>query len=412
MERVHSLFGFAVFILIAYALSENRGGVRWRVVLGAALLQITFALLFLHVPFLSDAIFSLSHAAALLQEAAEEGSTFIFGYLGGGAAAWQNLDPGAAHIFAFRILPLVIVVSALSSLLFYWGVLPFLIRLFARLLQRSLNISGPVGFGAGASVFMGTIETPLLIRPYLASMQRGELFAILTCIMATVAGTVMVAFAALVEPVVPGALGHILVASVTSVPAAIVVAHLMIPVGAQEGGELPAVHSEADGSFDAIMRGTGDGTRIALDIAATIIVLLALVHILNATIGLIPLEEPVTVQGLVGQLMRPLVWLMGIPWSETAVAGEYMGVKTVMNEFVAYIQLGESGGEGLSERSRLILMYALCGFANLGSVGIVVGGLNSMLPDRRKEVAELSLKALVAGTLATMMTGALIGALG
>lgn len=412
MERVHSLFGFAAFLLIAYALSENRGGVRWRVVLGATLLQIIFALLFLHVPFLSDAIFSLSHAAALLQEAAEEGSTFIFGYLGGGAASWQDLDPGAAHIFAFRILPLVIVVSALSSLLFYWGILPFLIRLFARLLQRSLNISGPVGFGAGASVFMGTIETPLLIRPYLASMQRGELFAILTCIMATVAGTVMVAFAALVEPVVPGALGHILVASVTSVPAAIVVAHLMIPVGAQEGVELPAVQSEADGSFDAIMRGTGDGTRIALDIAGTIIVLLALVHILNAAIGLIPLEEPATIQGLVGQLMRPLVWLMGIPWNETAAAGEYMGVKTVMNEFVAYIQLGESGGEGLSERSRLILMYALCGFANLGSVGIVVGGLNSVLPDRRKEVAQLTLKALVAGTLATMMTGALIGALG
>ena len=210
----------------------------------------------------------------------------------------------------------------------------------------------------------------------------------------------------------PGALGHILVASVTSVPAALVVAHLMIPVAAQDSTELPAVHSEADGNLDALMRGTSDGTRIALDIAGTIIVLLALVHVLNAVIGLIPLEQPATVQGLAGQLMRPLVWLMGIPWSETAVAGEYMGVKTVMNEFVAYIQLGASGGEGLSERSRLILMYALCGFANLGSVGIVVGGLNSVLPERRREVAELCLKALVAGTLATMMTGALIGALG
>jgi CNT family concentrative nucleoside transporter len=412
MDRVQSLFGFSVFLLIAYALSENRGAVRLRTVAGAALLQTTFALLFVHVPFLSDAIFSLNRAVGVLQAAAEEGSMFIFGYLGGGAAAWQDLDPGATYIFAFRVLPLVIVVSALSSLLFHWGVLPFLIRQFARLLQRALSLSGPVGFGAGASVFMGTIETPLLVRPYLASMQRGELFAIMTCVMATVAGTVMVAFAALVEPVVPGALGHILVASVTSVPAALVVAHLMIPVAAQDSTELPAVHSEADGNLDALMRGTSDGTRIALDIAGTIIVLLALVHVLNAVIGLIPLEQPATVQGLAGQLMRPLVWLMGIPWSETAVAGEYMGVKTVMNEFVAYIQLGASGGEGLSERSRLILMYALCGFANLGSVGIVVGGLNSVLPERRREVAELCLKALVAGTLATMMTGALIGALG
>ncbi len=406
MERVHSLFGFAAFLLIAYALSENRSGVKWRVVVGAALLQITFALLFLHVPFLSDAIFSLSHAATLLKEAAEEGSGFIFGSLGGG-------DAGAEEIFAFRILPMVIVVSALSSLLFHWGVLPFLIRLFARLLQRSLGISGPVGFGAGASVFMGTIETPLLIRPYLASMNRGELLAVLTCVMATVAGTVMVIFVDFVEPVVgPDALGHILVASVTSVPAAIVVAHLMIPAETQAGGELPVFRSEADGGLDAILRGTGDGTRIAIDIAATIIVLLALVHLLNAAIGLIPLEQAVTIEGLVGQLMRPLVWLMGIPWSETAVAGEHMGVKTVVNEFVAYRNLGDSGGEGLSPRSNLILMYALCGFANLGSVGIVVGGLNSILPERRKEIAELALKALVAGTLATMMTGALIGALG
>ncbi len=186
----------------------------------------------------------------------------------------------------------------------------------------------------------------------------------------------------------------------------------MIPAETQAGGELPVFHSEADGSLDAILRGTGDGTRIAIDIAATIIVLLALVHLLNAAIGLIPLEQAVTIEGLVGQLMRPLVWLMGIPWSETAVAGEHMGVKTVVNEFVAYRNLGDSGGEGLSPRSNLILMYALCGFANLGSVGIVVGGLNSILPERRKEIAELALKALVAGTLATMMTGALIGALG
>lgn len=405
MPYLHSFLGFLALAGIAVLLSEDRGRVRWRKVVAALALQAAFALILLKVPVVQRALLGLNGAAAALEKATTQAAAYMFGYLAGGPLPFAETG-ASTYIVAFRVLPMIIVTSALSSLLFHWGVLPFVIRVFSRLLRRTLKLSGLLGFVAGSSPFLGVIETPIAVKPYLEKLSRPELFAVLCVSMANVAGTVMVLYASVLSPVVPDALGHIVAASFISVPAALMVSHAMVPEGSALPSAEPKTAEEYHGSMDALMRGTADGTRMAIDVAATIVVLFALVNLVN-----LALPGGWTVQRLAGIPLRPLVWLTGIPWAETRAAAELAGVKTILNEFVAYLELAKADGAGLSERSRMIATYAFCGFANLGSYGILVGGLGAVMPGRRAELITLGAKAIVGGTLATFMTGALVGVL-
>lgn len=401
-----------VLALIAWGLSERRRSVNWRTVAVGLALQIGLAALLTKAPG-SQWVFQLMNKGVwALEQATRAGTSFVFGYLGGGPPPFEVRDKASFFILAFQSLPLVLVISALSSLLFYWRILPLLIRGFSRLLAFTMRLGGVEGFGTAANIFVGMVEAPLLVRPYLSAISRSELFTIMTAGMATIAGTVMVIYASILRDVIPDAAAHLLIASIISAPAAITVSKLMVPQeeGASLSGHI-SVPRGAESSMDAITRGTLDGLRLLANIVAMLVVLIAFVHLLNMVLGLFPSssEGQLSFQGLLGYLMMPLVWLMGIPWSETWAAGSLMGTKTVLNEFVAYLDLASLPPGTFGPRSSLIMTYALSGFANFGSLGIMIGGIGGMVPERRTEVATLGLKSIAAGTLATCMTGAVVG---
>jgi concentrative nucleoside transporter, CNT family len=411
---MRGLLGIAVILLLAWGLSEDRARVPWRVVVVGVLLQFTLALVFLRLPPARAAFLLLNRAVEGLQSATEAGTGFVFGYLGGGQLPFAETRPGASFIFAFRALPLVLVISALATLLFYWGFLQRVVQAFAWMLRRAVGVGGPLGLGAAVHIFVGHIEAPLLIRPYLMRLARGELFALMSCGMAGIAGTVMVLYAALVGSVIPNALGNILIAAVISTPAALSVAALMVPfrpdpsVSAQLVIDDPPVSA-----MDAIAKGTRDGIVFLLNITAMLVVTIALVALVNAALGLLPdfAGAPVTLQRLFAYAFRPIMWLIGIPGPETGAAAALMGTKTVLNEFIAYVDLAHLPPDALSVRSRLIMTYALCGFANFGSLGILIGGMGAMVPERRAEIVALGLRSILSGTLATCMSGAVVGIL-
>ena len=409
---IHSLIGFLLLHAIAWGLSENRRAIAWRPVVAGMLLTLALGAVLLKVPPVKEAFFALNDALNALEKATREGTAFVFGFLGGGPLPFSETYPGASFVLAFRALPLVLVVSALSALLFYWRVLPWIVRGFAFLLQKSMGVGGAVGLSSAANVFVGMVEAPLFVKPYIRSMSRGELFILMSCGMATVAGTVMALYASIISKAVPDALGHILIASIVSTPAAIAVAVLMAPPdGPPTEGRL--VGEGATSSMDAVTRGTIDGAQLLVNIVAMLLVLVALVSLANQALALLPniAGSPVTLQRILGIAMAPLVWIMGIPWSEAATAGTLMGTKTVLNELIAYIELSRLSPDSLSERSRLMMTYALCGFANLGSLGIMIGGLATMAPERRDEIVSLGGKSIVSGTLATCIAGSVVGIL-
>ncbi|MCC7411693.1 MAG: nucleoside:proton symporter [Gammaproteobacteria bacterium] len=413
IPKLHSALGVVVFAALAFALSENRHAARLRVAVAGTAVQIVLAVLLLEVPATRVLFASLNRAVSALQEATRAGSSFVFGYLGGAPLPFTETLPGASFVLAFHALPLILVVSALTALLTYWQVLPWLVRGFSFALERTLGVGGAVGLSAAANVFVGMVEAPLFIRPYLASLTRSELFVTMACGMATIAGTVLVLYASILGPVMPDAVAHLLVASVLSIPAAITVALLMVPETGTvtSGATLPP--PGADGAMDAIARGTASGLTLVLNVAAMLIVLVALVQLANALLALGPQVggSPLSCERVLGWFMAPLLWLTGMPWREAVTAGALMGVKTVLNEFIAYLRLAALPADALGERSRLILVYALSGFANFGSLGILVGGLTAMVPERRAEIIGLGLKSIVAGTLATLTTGAVVGLL-
>ena len=413
MLFIHSLCGFFALHALAWACSDNRGQIAWRPVLSGMVLTIAGGVLLLKAPGVATVFRALNGVVEAIEQATYAGTSFVFGYLGGGALPFAESAPGASFVLAFRALPIVLVIGALSSLLFYWGILPRIVRAFAAVLERLMGIGGAVGLGAAANVFVGMVEAPLFVRPYLARMSRSELFVTMTCGMATIAGTVMVLYATVLAKVMPDALGHILVASVICTPAAIVVAMLMVPPTGEitVGRDIPP--SDARSSIDAITRGTVDAVGLFINIIAMLIVLVALVALANRGLAMLPEfnGSAVTLQRVLGIMMAPVVWLMGIPWSEAPIAGSLMGTKTVLNEFIAYLDLAQLPPGALSERSRLMMVYALCGFANLGSLGIMIGGLTTMVPERRADIIALGSRTLVSGTLATLIAGSVVGML-
>ncbi|MEW8026207.1 MAG: nucleoside transporter C-terminal domain-containing protein [Candidatus Thiodiazotropha sp.] len=411
MAMLQGLTGLFLIPLLAWLISENRQAFDWRVPVAGLLLQLVLAMLLLKLSLFQALFIQLNQILLAVQQATEAGTSFVFGYLGGAESPFPESDGASSFILAFRALPLVLLISALSALLFYWRILPLVVRFFSWLLQKSLGISGALGLGAAANVFVGMVESPLLIRPYLSKLTRSELFSLMTLGMATIAGTVLVLYASFLEGVIDNPIGHLLTASLISAPAAVMISRLMVPE-TQPGtaGELLDIQP-ASSSMEAITNGTMEGLKLLANIVALLIVLVALISLLNQTLDLLPdiAGEPVSLQRLLGWLMAPLAWLMGIPWSEANTAGSLLGTKTVLNELLAYIDLVRLPADALGERSRLILTYALCGFANFGSLGIMLGGLVSMVPERRSEIVALGMKSIVAGTLATLLTGTVVG---
>ncbi|MBI9088997.1 MAG: nucleoside:proton symporter [Desulfobacterium sp.] len=406
--------GLAVFVSVAWAMSEHPGKVRIKPVITGLTIQFLLALILLKLPMVRELLISLNSVILGLESASRAGTAMVFGYLGGGALPFDETAPGASFILAFQALPLILLMSALSSLFFYWKILPLVVRGFSALLTKSFGLGGAEGLGVSANIFVGMVESPLFIRPYLAKMTRSELFSLMTSGMATIAGTVMVLYACILGNVIPDVLGHILVASIISAPAAITVAKIMIPeTQPLTSGKLVA-SDQATSAMDAVTKGTVQGVELLINVVAMLIVLVGLVYLVDLLFGVLPdlMGQPLSLKRILGWVMGPVAWLMGIPWSEAPVAGALLGTKTVLNEFVAYLELSRLPREVLSQESRRILIYAMCGFANPGSLGIMIGGMGTMAPERRGEIVSLGFRSIVAGTLATCMTGAVVGIIG
>jgi CNT family concentrative nucleoside transporter len=384
----------------------------WQAAIGLAV-TVTLALLMLKLPQTRVAFDWINRAVEAVAAATKAGTSFVFGYVGGGPLPFEVKTPGADFILGFQALPVVLVMSVISSLLFYWGIMPPIVRGFSRALEKTLDVGGAVGLSTAANIFVGQVEAPLFIRPYLAKLSRAEMFVVMTGGMAGIAGTVFVLYATILANVIPNAAGHIVVCSVLGAPAAILISLIMVPdpKGPHTGGTLDDVGQIASSTMDAIVKGTTAGLELLLNIVAMLIVFVALVYLANAVLSLLPdvLGAPLTLQRALGWVMAPVCWLMGIPWSEAVAAGSLMGIKTVLNELIAYLQLAALPIDALNPRSRVIMLYAMCGFANFGSLGIMIAGLSTMCPEKRDEVMSLGLKSIVSGTLTTCLLGAIVG---
>ena len=408
---IQSIAGLLVFAGIAWCMSENRRQASLKIAVIGIIIQLAVGLILLKLPVFREFFLFLNRLVLSLQAATTAGTSFVFGYLGGADLPFKEPYPGASFILAFRALPLVLLMSALSALLFYWKILPVVVKGFSWALQKTMGVGGAEGLGVSANIFVGMVESPLFIRPYLKEMTRSEIFTLMTCGMATIAGTVMVLYASILSDIIQDVMGHILTASIISVPAAITISKIMVPETAEPTSGKLTAPDQASSSMDAITKGTLQGVELLINIVAMLVVLVALVYLANLILSLFPDigGAPITLQRLLGIIMAPVVWLMGVPWNEATTAGALMGTKTILNELLAYIDLSRLPPDALSPRSLLIMTYAMCGFANPGSLGIMIGGMGTMAPGRRNEIVALGLRSIIAGTLATCMTGAVVG---
>ena len=416
MEYLQPILGFFALLLLGAVFSENIKAIKIKYLISAVVIQVVLAYILINLPIISTFFEYLSYGVMTLKDANDYGTAFVFGYLADGApnAPFEISNQANTFIFAFGGLTLIIVMSAISALLWHWRVIPVLVNALAIIFKKPLDVGGPVGLSAAANIFLGQVEAPLLVRPYLAAMSKNELLILMTVGMSTIAGSVMVIYTTMLAPIYGlGLIGHFLTASLISVPAAIMYANMMIPSDTKT--DFPADDSSKmySSTMHALTRGTQSGIDIFLNVAAMLIVVMALVFLVNATLDVFPdfQGQPLTMERIAGWIFAPLAWCMGIPWQESQAAGELLGVKTILNEFVAYIYLADTSTYVLSEKSSLIMLYALCGFANFSSVGILLSGMSAMVPERREDLIAVSLKALWGALLASCMTGFIVGIL-
>jgi concentrative nucleoside transporter, CNT family len=407
---MQALLGIGVLLGFAWLVSEDRRGVAVRGVAVGLTIQFALALVLLRFEPVRNTLLLANHVVYGIEAATRAGTSFVFGFLGGAEPPFEVTAASQIYIFAFRILPQIIVFSVLVALLWYWRILPYVIRGFAWILRRTLGVGGAVGVAGASSVFLGMVEAPLVIRAYLKNLSRSEFFVVMTCGMSTVAGSIMVLYANVLKNVIDGALGHILIASVVNVIGAIVVARIMIPSHETTAAGDVADALKYDSLMDAITRGTTDGLRLAINVGAMLIALVSLIALVNALIAsLVVGGEVLTLERIMGWLFAPVAWLIGIPWVEANQGGALLGTKLVLNELVAFIQLGSMPPAELTEHTRVILTYTLCGFANFGSLGIMLGGIGALVPERRSELFVLAPKTLISGTIVNCITGAIAG---
>ena len=422
MVTLQALLGLAVFIGLAVLCSEQRRMLNWQLLAAGLGLQFLVAFVMFRFELLQALLNALNRVVVAIADATEAGSLFVFGYLGGDpsnvAYPFSVDNPEATVILAFRILPLILIFTVLSAILWHYRILPLIVRGFSIVLRRAMGVSGAVGLSAAANIFIGMVESPALIRPYIKRLTRSELFVVMSCGMATIAGTVMVLYSVILGEMIDNALAHILTASVISAPAAIMLALIMVPTVAEDsaqiaGGDAVDISTDYHNIMDAIARGTSDGLKLTVNVGAMLLVFVALVALFNSALSLLPYssDDPLTLQTILGWMFAPLVWLMGIPWQEAQLAGTLMGIKTALNELLAFLALVDLPAESLSDKSTIIMTYALCGFANFGSLGIMIAGLTGMCSERAHEIVALAPKSLISGTLATCMTGTIAGLL-
>jgi CNT family concentrative nucleoside transporter len=429
-SRLRSGVGLSLLIALGWVLSTRRSSVSWRLVGWGVGLQVVFALIVLRTP-LGVAFFDVVNGAVhAVLGFAEEGGRFVFGNLVADNVPVGQGEPGqgpfvptpglvarSGAFFAFRIFPGIIFVSSLMTVLYHLGVMQVVVRGVAWVMRRTLRTSGAETLCTASSIFVGIVEAPLVVKPYIERMTESELMAVMTAGMATVSGGVLAAYAGMMLPYVPDAAGHLIAASFLSAPAALVMAKLLVPETDRPAtaGTLPAQGDRPDVNvIDAAARGAADGLRLALVVAAMLIAFLALVSMANAfvgwTAGLVGVEG-LTLESMMGWVLAPMAWLLGVPWGEAGIVGRLIGVEAVLNEFVAFVQLESLLREGvvLSGRSRVITIYALASFANFGSVAMTLAGLGGIAPSRRHDLARLGLRAMAAGLLGALMTAAVAG---
>ena len=415
LENAQSLVGLGLILLVCWALSEDRSRFPWRLALGAVALQVVLVVMLFGLPGAQAVVRGINAGVDGLAAATAKGTQFVFGYMAGGAQPYPVQDPGALFIFAFQVLPLILVISALSALLWHWKILKWITQGFGFVFQKTMGLGGASALAVAVNIFLGMIESPIVIRAYLDKLTRSEVVLMIVVGLATVAGSTMVAYATILRDVLPNAAAHVLVASIVSAPAGVLLARIMIPEKKGQGGYFADYGSllKYDSSIDAISKGTMDGLTVALNISAILIVFVSFVAIGNGLLSVFPdvMGAPLTIERVLGVVFAPLAWLIGVPWSEAPQAGYLLGVKLMLTEFIAFIQLGGVPAGDMSERTRMIMTYALCGFANIGSVGITVTGMGVLMPERRQEIIGMVWKALLAGFLATCMTAAVVGAM-
>lgn len=432
LDNARPLLGVALILALCWVLSEDRKRFPWLMTVGALAVQAGLVLLLFAIPNSKAALDGINGAVDGLAFATNKGTQFVFSYLGGGNAPYQATDPNAPppFIFGFQVLPLILVISALSALLWHWGILKIIIRGFGFVFEKTMGLGGASATATAANIFMGMVESPIVIKAYLDKLTRAELFLMMVVGLATVAGSTMIAYATILGPTLPNAAGHVLVASIISAPAGILLARIMVPEKRGAEGEGVDYTSELkyDSSMDAITKGVQDGFMVIVNVAAMLIVFVAFVWIVN---GILPwVLQPValllnpmlpdsltihperaTLQVIFGYVFAPLAWVIGIPTNEAQTAGSLLGVKLFLTEFIAFIDLGGTSTALLSERSRMIMTYALCGFANIASIGIMVGGMTTLMPNRRQEILNLAWRSLTPGFLATCLAAAVVAAL-
>lgn len=404
MSYLQSILGLFLFILVPFLLSKNKKKVSIKFIVIGLVSQFVFAFLLLKVSFISSVLLQLNALVSVLQASTNKASSFMFGYLAGGAAPFEVSAPQNSFIVAFQVLPLILVISALSALLFHFGLLGFVIDQISRLLRRSFKVSGPLGFGAASTIFLGTIEAPLIIRPYLAKLTKAELLSLIVCSMATIAGTVMVLYASVLELSLPNALTHLLTASIISIPAALLLAHTYMPIENETHNSKFQLQKSQKTWIEVLLDAIQEGVKMIVSIVAIIIVLFAFIHLIDS--GLAVFSQSWSISAFLSQLLRPVMWLVGLNWEVSGAAADLMGTKIILNEFVSFLKLAEM--TGFNDREKLVIVYSLCGFANFASCGIIIAGLTAIIPQRREEIVKTTLMALILGNIATLMTGAVI----
>ena len=416
-ENAQSFIGLAAIILVCWAFSEDRKRFPWKLALGAVVLQAVLVLALFGVPALRATLSGVGMAVDGLANSTQAGVAFVFGFLAGTPnQPYELINPGGLFIFAFRVLPVILVVCALAALLWHWKILRWVTQGFGFIFEKTMGLRGPPALATAATVFMGQVEGPIFIRSYLAGLSRSELFLLIAVGMSCVSGSTMVAYATILKDVLPNAAAHVLTASIISAPAGVMLARILVPRNPAEEVPQnldPGAAKTYESSIDAMIKGTSDGLQIVLNIAATLIVFVALVAMINGVLGMFsPVGgAPMSVERGLGVIFAPLAWSIGIPWKDAPTAGSLLGVKLVLTEFTAFIKLGAIPVGELADRSRVIMTYALCGFANIASVGMNVAGYSVLVPERRSEVIGMVWKAMFAGFLATCVTAAVVGAM-
>ncbi|MGB3721990.1 MAG: nucleoside transporter C-terminal domain-containing protein [Pacificimonas sp.] len=413
LQQFQGVIGIVAILALVWALSEDRRGVpSWRWTAAALAAQLALALLIVRVPFMWSVMRLANGAVAAVEQATLAGSSYMFGYLGGAELPFALKDDAQPPlIIAFQILPLVIVFSALAALFWHWRILPLIVRGLSKLLQKGLGVSGVVGLMGGTSLFLGVVEAPLVIRAYLERMSRAELFQVMVLAMSTISGAILILYATTLSDTLPDAVGHMIAASIISLPAALLVARLMVPGGGATAEDRDAPGLKYAGTLDAIVQGTMDGLKLFLAVIAVIIVIFALVALADQMLALLPFVdgEALSVKRIFGWLFAPIMWAVGVGWSDAQTAGALMGTKAILNEYVAYLELAALPEGTLTGRNLIITTYALCGVANLASIGLLVSTIGTLSPGRRAEAAGLGLKSWIAGNAATLMTAAVVG---